>query len=58
MTGAQFERSVDGKPRSCRDTEAAAMDAAAFLKNRQRHSEIAVKDLQSGVLTVAVFRAS
>jgi hypothetical protein len=34
------------------------MDAAAFLKNRQRHSEIAVKDLQSGVLTVAVFRAS
>ena len=47
MTGAQF----DGKPRSYRDTKSGAMDAAAFLKNRQPHSEVVVKDLQSGALT-------
>jgi hypothetical protein len=38
MTGAQF----DGKPRSYRDTEGGAMDAATFLKGRQPHSEVAV----------------
>jgi hypothetical protein len=58
MTGAQFEILVDGKPRSNRDTKSGAMDAAAFLKSRQPHSEVAVKDLQSGALAPAVVRAS
>ena len=58
IDGAQFEILVDGKPRSYRDTKIAAIEAAAFLKSRQPHSEVAVKDLQSGVLTVAVNHAS
>jgi hypothetical protein len=31
---AQFEILIDGKPRSYRDIKAVAMQAAAFLKNR------------------------
>ena len=34
MIGAQFEISVDGKPRSYRDTKSIAMEAAEFLKSR------------------------
>jgi hypothetical protein len=56
--GAQFEILVDGKPRSYRDTKSGAMEAATFLKSRQPHSEVTVKDLQSGSLTAAVVRAS
>jgi hypothetical protein len=44
MTGAQFEILVDGKPRSYRDTQPTAMDAADFLKSRSPHSEVAVKN--------------
>jgi hypothetical protein len=33
MPGAQFEITVDGKPRSYRDTKAVATAAAEFLKN-------------------------
>ena len=57
QSGAQFEIRVDGKPRSHRDTKIAATDAATFLKSRQPHSEVAVKDLQCGALTTAVVRA-
>jgi hypothetical protein len=56
--GAQFEILADGKPRSYRDTKSGAMDAATFLKSRQPHSEVAVKDLQSGALTATVVPAS
>jgi hypothetical protein len=58
LPGAQFEILVDGKPRSHRDKKIAATEAATFLKSRQPHSEVAVKDLQSGALTVTVNRAS
>jgi hypothetical protein len=34
------------------------MAAATFLQSRQPHSEVVVKDLQSGAVTVAVKRAS
>jgi hypothetical protein len=50
--GAQFEILVDGKPRSYRDIKAVAIASAEFLKSRNPHSEIAVKDLQSGEVTV------
>ena len=53
---AQFEILVDGKPRSYRDTKAVAIEAAEYLKNRHPHSEVAVKDLRSGEVTVAVYR--
>jgi hypothetical protein len=36
--------------------EADMMDAADFLKNRSPHSEVAVKDLESGGATVATFK--
>jgi hypothetical protein len=31
-------------------------NATEFLKRRQPHSEVAVKDLQSGEVTAAVYR--
>jgi hypothetical protein len=52
--GAQFEILVDGKPRSYRDIKAVAIASAEFLKSRNQHSEVAVKDLQTGELTVVV----
>jgi hypothetical protein len=55
--GAWFEILVDGKPRYYRDTKIAASAAATFLKSQLPHSEVAVKDLQSGTLTMAVNRA-
>jgi hypothetical protein len=44
QSAALFEILVDGKPRSYRDTKIAAMEAAIFLKGRQPHSEVAIKD--------------
>ena len=52
--GAQFEILVDGKPRSYRDIKAVAIASAEFLKSRNPHSEVAVKDLKSGEVTVVV----
>jgi hypothetical protein len=56
QTGAQFEISVDGKPRSYRDTKATAMEGAEYLKQRHPHSEVTVKDLRSGEVTVATWK--
>jgi hypothetical protein len=50
--GAQFEILVDGKPRSYRDIKAVAIASAEFLKSKNPQSEVAVKDLQSGEVTV------
>jgi hypothetical protein len=50
--GAQFEILVDGTPRSYRDRKEIAIASAEFLKSRNPHSEIAVKNLQSGEVTV------
>ena len=52
--GAQFEILVEGKPRSYRDIKAVAVGSAEFLKGRNPHSEVAVKDLQTGEVTVVV----
>ena len=52
--GVQFEILVDGKPRSYRDIKAVAIASAEFLKSRNPHSEVAVKDLQTGEVTVVV----
>jgi hypothetical protein len=41
VTGAQFEISVDGKPRSYRDIKAVAIASAEFLKNRNPTSTVA-----------------
>jgi hypothetical protein len=52
--GAQFEILIDSKPRSYRDIKAVAIASAEFLKSRNPHSEVAVKDLQTGEVTVVV----
>ena len=51
--GAQFEISVDGKPRSYRETKATPKEARNNLKQRHPHSEVTVKDLKGGEVTVA-----
>ena len=46
MTGAQFEIRIDGTPRTYRDRKDYAMEAARFLKSKQPHSIVEVKDLK------------
>ena len=46
--GAQFEISVDGKPRSYHDIKDVAIESSEFLKAKNPNSNIAVKDLRSG----------
>ena len=48
MTGAQFEVSIDGVPRTYRDRKDLALLAARFLKSRNPNSVIRLKDLKSG----------
>src|SRR6476646_3196157 len=45
MTGAEFEISIDGTPRSYRDRKDYAMEAAQFLKSRNPNSVVKLKDL-------------
>jgi hypothetical protein len=54
--GAQFEISVDGKPRSYRDRKAIAIEAAEYLKRKHPNSEVVVKDLRSGKATAVAYR--
>lgn len=52
--GAQYELVVDGKPRSYRDTKLIAIEAAEYLKQCHPHSEVTVKDIATGEVTVAI----
>ena len=52
MTGAQFEISIDGVPRTYRDQKDLALLAAQILKSRNPNSVIKVKDLKTGKETV------
>ena len=44
MTGAQFEISIDGVPRTYRDQKELALLAAQILKSRNPNSAVKVKD--------------
>jgi hypothetical protein len=55
--GAQFEISVDGKPRSFRDLREVAFEAAQYLKSQNPDSEVAVRDLQTNISTPVVWRS-
>jgi hypothetical protein len=55
--GAQFEISIDGKPCSYRDRKDLAIEAAEYLKRKFPNCHVVVKDLQSGKVTVAVYKA-
>jgi hypothetical protein len=56
MTGAQFEIRVDGTPRNYRDRKDFAMEAARFIKSKNPHSMVEVKNLQSGDVTAVALR--
>jgi hypothetical protein len=51
-TGAQFEISIDGTPRTYRDYKAMAIEAAEHLKRKHPHSAVTVENLQTGETTV------
>ena len=48
MTGAQFEISIDGVPRTYRDQKELALLAAQILKSRNPNSVVKLKDLKTG----------
>jgi hypothetical protein len=47
MIGAHFEISIDGKPRTYRDTKEGADQAAALLKKQHPNSDVVVRDLRA-----------
>ena len=49
---AKFEILLDGKTQSCRDTMLTAMGAAKLIQIQHPNSKIAVRDSQTGHLTV------
>ena len=53
VPSAQFEIAVDGKPRSYRDRGEVAIEAAEHLKRRHPQSDVRVKNLVTGEVTVA-----
>ena len=56
--GAKFEILLDGMTQSCRDTMLTAMGAATFIKSQNPNSKVAVRDLQTGQLTVSTTRVT
>jgi hypothetical protein len=56
MRGAQFEIRIDGTPRTYRDRKDYAIEAARFIKSKQPHNIVEVKDLQSGDVTAVALR--
>ena len=57
MTGAQFEISIDGIPRTYRDRKDLALLAAQILKSRNPNSVVRLKDLKTGKETVIAFKS-
>ena len=55
--GAQYELSVDGVPRSYRDRKDIALQSAQFLKSRNPHSVVKVKDLHTGEEVIIAFKS-
>jgi hypothetical protein len=58
MTGAQFEISIDGVPRTYRDQKDLALLAAQILKSKNPNSVVRLKDLESGAEIVIAFKAA
>jgi hypothetical protein len=57
MTGAQFEISIDGVPRTYRDRKDLALESAQFLKSRNPNSVVKLKDLQTGEEIIVAFKS-
>ena len=43
ITGARYEITIDGQPRSNRDDETIAIKSAEYLKHKNPHAEVAVR---------------
>jgi hypothetical protein len=56
QTGAQFEISIDGTPRTHRDVKAMAIEAAENLKSRHPNSVVVVRDLVTGETTPVAYK--
>jgi hypothetical protein len=56
--GAQYEIVVDGKPRSYRDVEGIAIEAAMFLKECRPTQAVSVRDLRDGTTSAIGWAAS
>jgi hypothetical protein len=54
-TGARYEIMIDGVGRSNRDTREIAIEAANFLKERNPHSKVVVRDRETGEITEVTF---
>jgi hypothetical protein len=52
MSAARYEISIDGTTRTYRDQEGLAREAAIYLKKLNPNSEIMLRDLQIGSVTV------
>jgi hypothetical protein len=50
--GAKFEILLDGETHSCRDTMLTAIGAAKLIQIQHPNSKVAVRDLETGHLTV------
>ena len=50
-TGAGFEIAIDGTTRSYRDRKELAIEAATLLRTKNVHSEVTVRDLETGKTT-------
>lgn len=46
-TGARFEIYISGTPRSYRDDRALVIEGAEFLKAKNPHTEVTVRDLET-----------
>jgi hypothetical protein len=49
---ARYEIAIDGTPRTHRDTEKIALEAARHLKTKQPNSEVTIRDIESGKVTI------
>ena len=58
MTGAQFEISIDGVPRTYRDQKELALLAAQILKSRNPHSAVIGERVKTGEEIVVTFKAA
>jgi hypothetical protein len=56
MTGAHFEISIDGVPRTYRDRKDLALLTAQVLKSKNPNSVVRLKDLQTGQEIVVAFK--
>jgi hypothetical protein len=56
MPGAQFEILVDGTPRSYRDRKDIAIASAEFLKHRNPHNEVKVRDMRTNEVVVVAYK--